>query len=565
MELPELRRSARWLPLLMTLAAIGQATATPLQSGNVLVSAGNTLYEYTRAGVRVRTVPVLYGSVTHPLPEKVRDMVVDASGNVVLYNGTLDPYLSRYDVATDSWMHETHPGWSTANNVSHGNLARFENFVFATDMSTSGTEDSLKGLIRFELGKWAPTRFAGTVEFIDVAVGLDGLLYGLASNEYTIYVYDPATLVLVRTVSLRSGRTVRGIAVNQAGEIYGASWDDYIYRFSATGVELRRLYSGTYDLIDIELSTDGAVVVGARSGKVVFTDPQLLTLSSFTVGTSPTFVTVIPEPSPPPTDTLLISMNNTLHEYTVDGQPLWSIPIPSSHYARDLTVSRSGRIEIYNGTSTPSLSRYDRATATWVHWTYEGWSSTYDLTYGGIASWQDFVFATDMNTPDAGAPRGLVRFHLSTGAAIRFADTVDFIDVTMGQDGLLYGLEEDGYTIYVYDPATLALVRTMTLREKLKAIAVNSWGQIYAITAWLETICLFSPSGVLLAQVYGNGSPLIDIDISSVTGQVAVSSSGGTVFIADWNLTTLNSFFMGDYSQTFVSFRAFRAPVTRSN
>jgi|GEM_PF-2385682 len=551
----------RWMPLLMTLAAFGQAAATPLQSGNVLVSTGNTLSEYTQAGAWVRTVPIPYPGGTRPGTETARDMVVDASGNLALYNGTFDPYLSQYDVATESWAHATHTGWSTANNVSYGGLARFDSFVFATDMFTYGTGDSPRGLVRFELGGATPVRFADAVDFIDVALGQDGLLYGLTSNEYTVHVYDPSTLALVRTVSLPFGKSIRGIAVSQAGEIYGASWDDYIYRFSAAGVQLSRLYSGTYDLIDIDLSDDGVLVVGSRSGRVIFTDLQLLNLSSFTVGSSPAFVTIVPPQQPPPaSDTLLISSGNTVLEYTVDGQLVRTLPIPSSDYARDLTVSPGGGIELYNGTFTPSLSRYDSAAAAWTHWTYAGWSTVNNVSYGGIASCQSAIFVTDMATAGAGAPRGLVRFDLFTGAAQRFADTVDFIDVTLGQDGRLYALASNEYTVYVYDASTLALVRTVSLPAYVRAITASATGELYG-ASWDDHIYRFSASGVLLGQLHSGAYDLIDIDISSVTQEVAVGSRFGTVILTDLELGSLHAFSVGN-SEAFVSFST---PAAGSN
>lgn len=277
------------MPLLMTLAGPGQATAAPLQSDNVLISTGGTLYEYTQAGAWVRTVPIPYPGGTRPSTETARDLVVDTNGNVALYNGTFDPHLSRYNVAGGSWTHTTYAGWSTGNNVSYGGLARFANFVFATDMLTYGTGDGPQGLVRFDLLGSAPVRFASTVDFIDVTLGQDGWLYALASNEYTVHVYDPSNLALVRTVNLPT--YVRAITASANGELYGASWDDYIYRFSSTGARLGMLYSGTYDLIDIDISSvTQQVAVGSRSGLVILTDLQLGTSRSFSAGNLEAFV-----------------------------------------------------------------------------------------------------------------------------------------------------------------------------------------------------------------------------------------------------------------------------------
>ncbi|PTL76938.1 hypothetical protein DAT35_47610 [Vitiosangium sp. GDMCC 1.1324] len=544
------------MPLLLTLAGLGPAAATPLQSGNILISTGNTLYEYTPAGAWVRTVPIPYPGGTRPTTETARDVVVDASGNLALYNGTFDPYVSQYDVAAGTWTHTTHTGWSTANNASYGGLARYESFVFATDMLTYGTGDSPRGLVRFDLGGSTPVRFADTVDFIDVTLGQDGLLYALASNEYTVQVYDPSTLALVRTLNLPFGKSIRGIAVSQQGEIYGASWDDNIYRFSAAGVQLGQLYSGAYDLIDIDLSAEGLLVVSSRFGNILFTDLQLSSLSSFTVGSAPAFVTFVPQVS----DNLLVSSDNSLLEFTANGQLVRTTAIPSNDIARDLTVSTNGRIELYNGTFEPLLSRYDSATGAWTHWTHLGWSTANNVSYGGIASTQHRVFVTDMATAGAGAPRGLVYFDLNTGSAQRFADTVDFIDVTLGQDGLLYALASNEYTVYVYDPSSLALVRTVNLPAAVRAITASTTGELYG-ASWDDFIYRFSAAGVQLNRVYSGAADLIDIDISPVSQQVAVGSRFGTVILTDLALSTLRAFSAGN-SEAFVSFTT---PASKSN
>ncbi|QRO02148.1 hypothetical protein JRI60_25615 [Archangium violaceum] len=556
MKTTGIRSGIRWMSLLLSLAGVGQAAAEPLQEGNVLISTGNSVYEYTREGAWVRTLPVPYPTGTRPATEYVRDMVVDADGNLQVYNGTFDPYLSRYDVAVGGWDHSTYAGWSTANNVSYGGIARHGDSVFVTDMMTYGTGDEPKGLVRFNLLSGGAQRFADTVDFIDVTVGLDGLVYGLAYDEYRIYVYDPNTLAQVRTLSLPFGLSIRGIAVSKTGEIYGASWNDSIYRFSSTGAQLGVVPTGAYDLTDIDLSEDGTLVAGSRFGKIIFTDLTLSGVRSFSVGGSEAFVTFVPPGGPSlGTDNLLVSSANSLTEYTSSGSLVRSVPISSNDRARDLIVSAKDRVEIYNGTFDPYLSRYDVGAESWVHWTYAGWSTANNVSYGGIASHGDSVFVTDMMTYGTGdEPKGLVRFNLLTGGAQRFADTVDFIDVTVGLDGLVYGLAYDEYRIYVYDPVTLAQVRTISLPFNLsiRGIAVSKTGEIYG-ASWNDSIYRFSSTGVQLAVVPTGVYDLIDIDISPSNAQVAVGSRFGTVILTDLSLGNLRSFSAGS-SEAFVSF-----------
>ncbi|WP_257450152.1 hypothetical protein [Archangium lipolyticum] len=557
MEGKGIRSGIRWMPLMLTLVGIGQAAAEPLQEGNVLISTENSIYEYTREGTWVRTLPVPHPTGTRPTTEYVRDLVVDGNGNLQVYNGTFDPYLSRYDVAVGGWDHSTYAGWSTVSNVSYGGIARHGDSIFVTDMTTYGTGDTPKGLVRFDLLTGAAQRFADTLDFIDVTVGLDGLVYGLAHDEYHIYVYDPVTLAQVRTISLPFNQGIRGIAVSKTGEIYGASWNDSIYWFSSTGgTPLGIVSSGVSDLTDIDLSEDGTLVVGSRFGTVILTDLSLSGMRSFNVGNSGAFVTFVPPTGPSlGTDSLLVSSGNSLTEYTLAGSPVRSVPISSNDRARDLIVSSRNRVEIYNGTFDPYLSRYDVASEGWAHWTYAGWSTANNVSYGGIASYRDSVFVTDMTTYGTGdTPKGLVRFDLLTGAAQRFADTLDFIDVTQGLDGLLYGLAYDEYRIYVYDPVTLAQVRTVSLPFNLgiRGIAVSKTGEIYG-ASWNGPIYRFSSTGAQLGSVPSGVGSLVDIDISPSSTQVAVGSWSGKVVLTDLTLGNLRSFPAGS-SEAFVSF-----------
>ncbi|WP_157758845.1 hypothetical protein [Cystobacter fuscus] len=304
------------MPLFLTLAGLGQVAAEPFEPGNVLISTENSVHEYTPNGTWVRTLPIPYPTGTRPVTESARDALVDANGNLQIYNGTFDPYLSRYDVAAQSWTHWTFTGWSTANNVSYGGIASHGHSIFVTDMSTYGQGDIPKGLVRFDLLTGGAQRFADTIDFIDVTLGLDGLLYGLAGDERSVYVYDPSTLTQVRALSLPFGSYIRGIAVSTAGEIYGASWNDTIHRFSATGVQLGVIPSGAYDLVDIDISPlYEQVVVGSRFGTIVFTNLALTYPWSINVGGSTAFATFVPPDNQGHDDNnLLVSSGNTLTE-----------------------------------------------------------------------------------------------------------------------------------------------------------------------------------------------------------------------------------------------------------
>lgn len=262
---------------------------------------------------------------------------------------------------------------------------------------------------------------------------------------------------------------------------------------------------------------------------------------------------------------LFVSSDNTLFEYTFDGTQLQSISIPSGSSSststedvRDLILDQNGDIQFYNGTFDPFLSTYDPTTSTWSHHTYPGWSTVNNISYGGIASYQNYVYVTDMSTfGDGGADQanGIVRFNINDYSGQRlaenFADNGEFIDLTIGLDGLLYGLEDYG-DISVYDPLTLDLLRTLDLGHTSdRAIAVNAAGEIFS-ASWDGNIYHFDANGIRQKSISSGANDLTDIDISS-TGKLLVGSRSGDIILTDESLDSVSSFNVGS-DTTFVAF-----------
>jgi hypothetical protein len=247
-----------------------------------LVVTQNTLTEYTRAGVPVSSsIPISNTS------EVARDVIVDYAGVIHVYNGTFSPYLSTYSPTIATWTHNTYPGWSTVNNVSYGGITRHRNHVYMSDMNTAGKEAS--GIVCVDTNTGAFERFADPIEYIDLALGFDGLLYGLEKDELTLDAYHPILHTLVLTVSL--AHKVRGIAVATSGDIFGASWDGHIYHFDENGNTLDSTASGIMNLTDIDLACDGQLAIGSWSGEVLLSDESLDNVDSFSAGSNTTFVT----------------------------------------------------------------------------------------------------------------------------------------------------------------------------------------------------------------------------------------------------------------------------------
>src|SRR5262249_3119773 len=166
---------------------------------------------------------------------------------------------------------------------------------------------------------------------------------------------------------------------------------------------------------------------------------------------------------------------------------------------------QAGNTEIYNGTFTPYLSTYNPGSQSWSHQTFAGWSTVNNGSYGGIAAFDKYVFVTDMNTNGA-SEQGIVRFDITGGPTVRFADTNEYIDVIMGLDGNLYGLT-GGNHVFVFNPTTLAPVRDFGLSapgsNDTRAIAVDAVGNVFAgVYSTAETVLKIDPTGSqVLAQI----------------------------------------------------------------
>ncbi len=258
---------------------------------NLLVSTNASfnnprLYEYSPAGTRVNDTSV------QPLPGgdyPTRDLVVDELGAVHIFDGTFEPSLTTIDELHGSRQDHSFPGWSTAAAAGTGGVARFGQYVFVTDMSTGSGADLQNGLIRFDTTDFSATLFGGALDYTDVAVGAEGLLYGLAAGQ--LQVYDPTTLAFIRTVTLPVVNTPVAIAVNSAGEILAVAGNNTIYRHDSSGVLISSVVTTGASLSDIDISPEGALVASGLTGDVIVVDEALMDPPvKFSVSSTPSFV-----------------------------------------------------------------------------------------------------------------------------------------------------------------------------------------------------------------------------------------------------------------------------------
>jgi hypothetical protein len=269
-----------------------------LMAGNLLITTefpGSTVYhlmEYAQDGTQISSQVVPAGPTESV---QARGLSVAPSGDVNIYDGTFNPALATLSASTHTWSFQTFPGWSTVNNISYGEVAAYNNFVFASDMFTfNGGEPN--GIVRFDSTGGTPVRFANGTDFIQVALGLDGKLYGLGGVG--VQVYDPNTLAAVRTFSLNGGpdSDIRSIAVDGSGQVFAATWGGYLAKYNASGnyqtsIRLPGQFGPGENLINVALDTDGQIAVGGRFGEVYITDESLGSVQTIQTQQWTTFVT----------------------------------------------------------------------------------------------------------------------------------------------------------------------------------------------------------------------------------------------------------------------------------
>lgn len=292
-------------------AEMGTIGPTLMSTQNLLVVMVNRLFEVSRAGGYVQTIPILVDASTNPMHvhdsrEDVRDVVVDGNGRVFIYNGTgtgIQPddavKLTVYNSVTGDWDHYDGPaGWSSwesnQSSPAFGALALYQDYVFASDTVRSGDE---KGIIRFDMANgFSAQRFADTESYIDLSLGLDGLLYGLQLDFKEVDVFDPATPgldMVAGPITLETGGTstrIVSIAVDAAGNIFGVETFGDIHKFDpASGLSLAELdVSPSFEVTDIDLEADGTLIGASQAQRLLFASTDLDTFS----------IIDLPDPSP---------------------------------------------------------------------------------------------------------------------------------------------------------------------------------------------------------------------------------------------------------------------------
>ncbi|MDB6146636.1 MAG: putative secreted protein [Spartobacteria bacterium] len=308
-------------------------TATPVPKHDIFVSLGtslwsvktdfNTVSEFTPDGVLLHSTSFNYnGAAGYPTTEYLRDIVVDDQGVISAYNGTFDPYLTSYSPATGIFAHTTSVAWNTWNYDSFGGIARFGTSIFLTDMDLFG-ESQLNGIVRYDTVTNTFARYAQGTNFMDLNVGLDGLLYGLVADGGSgtdVNVYNPKTMEFVRSIPLpvevAGYDHIHSIAVDQNSRMFLCGLNGVVYRLDSNGTVEVEAAPGWNNLSDIDIDETGRIIVASQNCQLIVTDTTLEDFKSYPiidphqanyatvyVAFGPLGATPTPTPTPTPTST----------------------------------------------------------------------------------------------------------------------------------------------------------------------------------------------------------------------------------------------------------------------
>lgn len=456
-----------------------QRLFTPFVPGNLLVTRSSfldndLLLEYTTDGQLVQAIVIPGTAEESRLIAK--DLVLDSRGNLQIYHGCDDVRLTTFTPVTATFSQTLVPGWDMGNTFDQwGDIAAFGQYVFANEqVADGGTAD---GVIRFNVRDLSYTRFSGGFGLVtDLTVGLDGLLYTLDAtvNKTTILVHNPETMDLVRAFDI--SQRLHSVAVDAGGNLFAIT-DTGLKHYTSEGVLVKS--APNVNGLDIAIDSSGSTLVipadlwittiATATTYDADNEPRFQQPSSFPLpgtvaenflafaafvqkplGETPAVVVDYGVFTP---GNILVSNSPKsggvpkLYEYTPFGALVqeFDLPLPLDNTGpRDLATDASGNVQIYNGTFAPRLTTFDSKQGEFDPdpAQFYGWSSANVPTYGGLASYANYVFATDDKTQyDTSREQGIVRYNLATGTAERFSsEDGETIDLNVGQDGLLYTL-----------------------------------------------------------------------------------------------------------------------------
>lgn len=523
------------------------------------VASNNLLQEFAPDGTPLRSIPIQWptGGAT-PAGQRSHDIVVLEDGRVAIYNGSSNASLSIFNPVTDEWTHfDSIPGLSSIPaDDSSGGIASIGNYVFLTDVE--GVGDDTHGMVRIDVTTGEVTRFGeGT---------LGARLFAMRNVQGTeIYEINAQDGSVVNTLNLplipNSPFQYRALSVAFDGTS--------LWVLTTSG-------QSTFDRHVIKIDTDTGELLEEHNLVGMLNEPFLnavTSLDGLLYLSSPvgfgTFFGMEIQPYDPVSRqplTTIIGPENFTNFFFSDF--ISSVPSTGNLLLTDNGFfNRNG---IYQIDTSIGLIQ-ETFSASVPLGTTRGVTTIADVTIGGITYGVDdpnnpgelIYVARNSNTIDVYTLTGnRIDMDPSTpfvvdplitdvifngdlaGADVPGVTTSDlrFRDVSIGFDGLLYGLLESGDEISVHDPETLVRVRGINLDTVVNSIAVGGENGIYAGASGGRVI-LFDFDGQTQSTLSTTLQLISDIEVN-VGQEVLISGAGGAVA-----LTTEVAVAAGDATQ----------------
>jgi len=202
-----------------------------LGAGNLLISNGILVSEYTRDGTRVRD---FWPSLQAPSVGSVVGVDADGLNAFGIFHGRVDTDFGHYTVSTDTWTSMTAPSWTNYYGSANTMIVRAGEHWFLTGIA---------GNCQCEIvvfNKTGPlTNLMIGSEINDMKVGQDGLLYVLTGS--TVSSFNPETLAPQKTIDLSGaaqGYGIGALAVGKQGEFYIYRPDSKILKLDSQGTQI---------------------------------------------------------------------------------------------------------------------------------------------------------------------------------------------------------------------------------------------------------------------------------------------------------------------------------------
>jgi len=518
---------------------------------NHWVAVNNELQEFSPDGTFQQTIPIQWPIGVRPTGEDSHDIVVLEDGRIAVFNGTINAALSIYNPVNTQWQHlGPIPGLSgTPDDDTVGGIASIGDYVFLTDFET--IEGDSHGMTRINVVTGEVTRFGqGTL-----GARLFAISRSTSSDIYEFNALDgsllntlqlpliPGSLFRYRPEAIAFDGEALWVLVNN-GRLAG----QHLIKVDVDSGELLDEHSlqglqNSNNFLNGLAAMNGLLYVSTINGTISVPPPTFpfffdvdynLEVEEYDPVMRRTTGRVI---SPP-------ALSNDFNTGPYYSDSIGAIPSADSIL---YSLSPSGSVrEIDASTSVVTQAIApgavnDRSDA--------GLTAISDVVYGDV-TYNDLVFVatarnaidvftragvqidTDPTTPFVDSLTTTVFFNGDlTGAdvpGVAFSD-LRFRDVTIGLDGLLYGLIDTGDEISVHDPETLVRVRGIDLDTVVSTIGVSDDTGIYA-GASNGRVIQFDANGVTQSLLQTSLGLIADIEVN-IGREVLISDVTGSVII----------------------------------